>query len=154
MNVLYHPGKANVSGDSLSRMSMGSTAHVEDYKKELVKDIYRLGVQLVHSTSRGVSVHPSSESFLVVEVKEGQHLNPVLMELKVSVLLKMNESFALRGDDILRYQDSHCVPEVKTEYLKPGGLTQIIEVPTLKWEDINIDFVIGLLMTRRQHGSI
>ena len=44
--------------------------------------------------------------------------------------------------------------QVKTEYLKPGGLTQIIEVPTLKWEDINIDFVIGLLMTRRQHGSI
>ena len=28
MNVHYHPGKANVVGDSLSRMSMGSTAHI------------------------------------------------------------------------------------------------------------------------------
>ncbi|XP_069150509.1 uncharacterized protein [Solanum lycopersicum] len=39
MNVHYHPGKANVVADALSRMSMGSTAHVEDEKKELVKEV-------------------------------------------------------------------------------------------------------------------
>ncbi|XP_069150252.1 uncharacterized protein [Solanum lycopersicum] len=39
MNVHYNPGRANVVDDSLSRMSMGSTTHVEDEKKELVKDI-------------------------------------------------------------------------------------------------------------------
>ena len=57
----------------------------------MVKDINRLsrlGVQLVYSTSGDVSVHPSSESSLVVEVKKGQHLDPV---------------FTLGGDDILRY---------------------------------------------------
>ena len=70
---------------------MGSTTHIEDQKKELVKYIHRLvtlGVQLVDSTNGVVSVHPSSESSLVVEVKKGQHLDPVLMELKDSVLLK------------------------------------------------------------------
>ena len=51
----------------------------------------------------GVSLHPSSESSLVVEVKEGQNLDTVLMELKYSVLVKMNESFALGYDGILRY---------------------------------------------------
>ena len=63
MNVHYHPGKANAIGNALSRMSMGSTAHVEDGKKELVKDVHRLdrvGVHLVDSSSGGVSVHPSS----------------------------------------------------------------------------------------------
>ena len=91
MSVHYHPGKANVVADALSRMSMGSTAHVEDEKKELVKEVHRLarlGVRLVDSTSGGVSVHPSSESSLIVEVKKGQHLDPVLMEMKDSVLLK------------------------------------------------------------------
>ena len=69
MNVHYHLGKANVVADALRRMSMGSTAHVENGKKELVKDIHRLarlGVQLVDSTSGGVSVHCCFESSLVV----------------------------------------------------------------------------------------
>ncbi|XP_069152134.1 uncharacterized protein [Solanum lycopersicum] len=115
MNVHYHPGKANVVADALSRMSMGSTTHVEDEKNELVKEVHRLarlGVRLVDSTSGGVSVHPSSESSLIVEVKKGQHLDLVLMEMKDSVLLKMNESFALGDDGILRYQNRLCVPDV------------------------------------------
>ena len=42
------------------------------------------------------------------EVKEGQYLDLVLMELKYSVLVKLNESFALGDDDILRYNDRMC----------------------------------------------
>ena len=106
MNVHYHPGKANDVADALSWMNIGSTAYVEDEKKELVKDIHklaRLGVRLVDSSSGGVLVHPSSESSLLFDVKEGQHLDPVLMELKDSRLVKMNESFALGYDGILRY---------------------------------------------------
>ena len=60
-------------------------AHIEDRNKELVKDIHRLarlGLRLVDSTIGGVLVHPSSESSFVVEVKQGQHLDLVLMELK------------------------------------------------------------------------
>ena len=106
MSVHYHPGKANVVDDDLSRLSNGSTAHVNDGKKELVKDVHtlaRLGVQLMGSTSGGVLVHSSSEYSLVVEFKKGQHLDPVLMDLKESVLVKMNHSFVLGGDGILRY---------------------------------------------------
>ena len=61
MNGHYHLGKDNVVADALSRMSMGSTTHVKDEKKELVKEIHRLarlGVRLADSTSGDVSVHP------------------------------------------------------------------------------------------------
>ena len=54
MNVHYHPGQANVVADAFSRMSMGSTTHVEDEKKELEKKVHRLarlGVRLFDSTS-------------------------------------------------------------------------------------------------------
>ncbi|KAH0674527.1 hypothetical protein KY290_024941 [Solanum tuberosum] len=43
---------ANVIVDTLSRLSMGSTAHVEEEKRELAKDVYilaRLGVLLMNS---------------------------------------------------------------------------------------------------------
>ena len=33
MSVHYHPGKANVVADALSRLSMGSVAHVEGKNK-------------------------------------------------------------------------------------------------------------------------
>ncbi|KAH0644897.1 hypothetical protein KY284_032781 [Solanum tuberosum] len=42
MSVHYHPGKANVVADALSRLSMGSVAHVEEEKRELVKDVHKL----------------------------------------------------------------------------------------------------------------
>ena len=43
MSVLYHPRKANVVVDALSRVSMGSMTHVIDDKNELVKEVHRLG---------------------------------------------------------------------------------------------------------------
>ena len=42
MSVHYHPGKTNVVADALSRLSMGSVVHVEEERKELVKDFHRL----------------------------------------------------------------------------------------------------------------
>ena len=39
MSVHYHPGKVNVVADALSRLCMGSVAHVKEERKELVKDV-------------------------------------------------------------------------------------------------------------------
>ena len=33
-------------------------------------------------------------------------------------------------------------------------MTQEIDIPTWKWNVVNIDFIIGLPRTRRQHDSI
>ena len=44
--------------------------------------------------------------------------------------------------------------QVKEEHLRHNGLTHMIEFPTWKWEAINMDFVVGLPRTRRQHDSI
>ena len=56
-----------------------------------MKDIHRLarlGVRVVDPYSGGVSIHPSSESSLVIEVKEDQHLDPVLVELRTHYWLR------------------------------------------------------------------
>ncbi|KAH0670709.1 hypothetical protein KY289_025202 [Solanum tuberosum] len=86
MSILYHPGKANVVVDALSRLSMYSTDHFEEDKKELAKDVHKLAqleVRLMDSTEGGVVVMNGVESSLVLEVKEKQNQDPIFLELKV-----------------------------------------------------------------------
>ena len=73
MRVLYHPDKANVVADALSHLTMGSLSHIDESKKDIVRDVHRL-VRLGSSNS-GVIVHHKSESSLVSEVKSKQHLD-------------------------------------------------------------------------------
>jgi hypothetical protein len=43
---------------------------------------------------------------------------------------------------------------VKADYMKPGGLLQLLSIPEWKWDDISIDFIVGLPMTARKFDSI
>ncbi|KAH0748282.1 hypothetical protein KY290_027514 [Solanum tuberosum] len=97
MSVLYHPGKANVVADTLSRISMGSISHMEEEKRELARDVHRLarlGVRLEDSPKGGVMIRHNYESSVVLDVKSKQHPDPILMELKESVLNKAIETFS------------------------------------------------------------
>ena len=44
--------------------------------------------------------------------------------------------------------------QVKPEHQRSGGITQVMDVHTWKWEDINMDFVVSLPRTRTQNGSL
>ena len=87
MSVHYHQSKSNVVADALRRLSMGSVSHIDDEKKEMVKEVHQLdslGIRQADTPSGGVSVHSSSKSSFV-HVKVKQHLDPILIELKDSV---------------------------------------------------------------------
>ena len=59
MSVLYHPGKANVVADALSRVSIGSVLHVVEGKKDLARDVHRLarlGIRLFDSAEGSIRV--------------------------------------------------------------------------------------------------
>ena len=43
--------------------------------------------------------------------------------------------------------------QVKAKHLTPSGVTYMIEVTTWKWESIDMDFVVGIPNTMRQHDS-
>jgi hypothetical protein len=44
--------------------------------------------------------------------------------------------------------------KVKADYMKPGGLLQPLSVPDWKWDDISMDFIVGLPLTVRKYNSI
>ncbi|WMV50937.1 hypothetical protein MTR67_044322 [Solanum verrucosum] len=155
MSVLYHPGKANVVADALCRLSMGSVAHVEEERKEPAKDVHRLA-------------RPG--------VKEKQDNDPILLELKGVVHNQRVEIFSQGGDGVLRYQGRLCVLDVgelrqhilakahnSRYFIHPASqgrtsetrrYAQEIDIPTWKWEVINMDFIIGLPHTCRHHDFI
>ena len=104
MTVQYDIEKANVVADALSRLSIGSVAHVEKKRKEVVKDIQwlaQLGVLLMSISDSGVIVQNWGKSSLVVEVKVNQESDPILLELKGVVNNERVEVFSQGVDGVL-----------------------------------------------------
>ena len=48
--------------------------------------------------------------------------------------------------------DNCC--RVKAIHLKPAGLLQPLSIPSWKWDDISMDFIVGLPTTKKGHDSI
>jgi hypothetical protein len=44
--------------------------------------------------------------------------------------------------------------KVKADYLKPRGLLQPLSIPDWKWDDISMDFIVGLPLTSYKFDSI
>jgi hypothetical protein len=44
--------------------------------------------------------------------------------------------------------------KVKADYMKPKGLLQPLSIPDWKWDDISIDFIVGLRLTACKFDSI
>jgi hypothetical protein len=44
--------------------------------------------------------------------------------------------------------------KVKDEYMKPGGLLQPLSIPDWKWDDISMDFIVGLPLIARKYNLI
>ena len=62
MDIHYHPGKANVVADALSRRSYCSNVMIQGHQPELYEEFEALNLELIEQgTLAAVEVHPTLE---------------------------------------------------------------------------------------------
>ncbi|XP_062113985.1 uncharacterized protein LOC133824996 [Humulus lupulus] len=106
------------------------------------------------------------QSTLLERIKQGQCEDPYLVEQKGELESGKVNEFSVSCNGMLKFKQRVCVPnneelkrEILTEahntlYSKPAGLLQPIRIPEWKWEEITMDFVVGLPKSSKQHDAI
>jgi len=108
--LLYHPGKANVVADTLSRKTVHTT-HLMIKEVELLEQFrdMKLQVELEFGLIRCSNLTISSD--FLDSVRERQLLDASLIRVREQLGSDEAREFTLGNDDILRFQDRVCVPD-------------------------------------------
>jgi hypothetical protein len=110
LGINYHPGKANVVADTLSRRSHVSELVVDSMPFELCEEFDKLNFRIVSNTE---AMKMEVGSNLLQESQKGQVEDENIQEIKCNIEEEKSSSFLKDEEGILWYKGRICVPNFK-----------------------------------------
>ncbi|VVA41094.1 PREDICTED: retrotransposon, partial [Prunus dulcis] len=114
--IEYHPGRANVVADALSRKTTGSLTHLRTAYLPLLVELRKDGVELEMTQQGGLLASLHVRPILVERIIVAQLEDPTLCRIRGEVENGSRKDYAIRGDGALVTGTRICVP--KNDYLK------------------------------------
>ncbi|KAL5540527.1 hypothetical protein UlMin_045649 [Ulmus minor] len=138
--------KANKVADALSRQGAARLMTIQVLSSPLQRELIKAEIELVVGQLSTLTLQPTIQS----DVKEGQDYDPESEKMRKWALEGEDNGFSTTKEGL------KCLTcqQVKAEHQRPGGELQPIKVPEWKWEEIAMDFIVGLPKTTNKYDSI
>jgi hypothetical protein len=110
LGINYHPGKANVVADALSRRSHVSQLVVDSMAIELCEEFDKLNLMIVANTEAN---EMEAGSNLIQVIQMGQVEDEKIQEIKGNIKEEKSPCFLKDEEGVLWYKGWICVPHIK-----------------------------------------
>ncbi|XP_065866494.1 uncharacterized protein [Euphorbia lathyris] len=121
LTIEYHPGKANVVADALSRKNVGSLSYIKSVKMPLLLQMRALNVELNCGNEGVLCAMLKVRPILRDRIREAQNQDEFLERIKDEVVQGKCTDYKISIDGMLMFGDRMCVPnisDIKKEILE------------------------------------
>jgi hypothetical protein len=109
LEIHYHPGKANVVADALTRKSQVNMLAAHSMSFELAKEFDRLSLRFLNNT-QGVTIE--LESTLEQYIRKGQKDDEKINEIRQLIIDGKGPDFRKDAEGVVWFKDRLCVPDI------------------------------------------